>query len=132
MKMTILAKIKRIFKRKRRTQKSMLLIDFFAVMFILLIIVYVVAWILDALYTLVPKLTEFRNFINSFIGMTLVVGFLSTYLHDGNNNGIPDMVEKNIEEGKISSVDANSPVTRVATKVTETAQTVIKNNSTRS
>lgn len=132
MKMTILAKIKRIFKRKRRTQKAMLLIDFFAVMFILLIIVYVVAWVLDAIYTLVPKLTEFRNFINSFIGMTLVVGFLSTYLHDGNNNGIPDMVERNIEEGKISSVDSNSPVARVATKVTETAQTVIKNNSTRS
>lgn len=119
--MGVLDKLKSLFKRKRRRNKSnnrkpMVLINFFAIMFSLLIIVYVVAWILDAIYTLVPKLSEFRNFINSFIGMTLVVGFIATYLYDKDGDGVPDIIDKNVTDGKITTVDTVSS-TRISSKL---------------
>lgn len=117
----IFNRIKTFFKRKKKKQnrtnrKPMFLINFFAIMFSLLIIVYVIAWILDAIYTLVPKLSEFRNFINSFIGMTLVVGFIATYLYDKNGDGVPDIIDKNVSEGKITTVDTVSS-TRISSKL---------------
>lgn len=76
--------------KKKKVRESMEVIRLYAV----LIFFFIVWFTVDAVINHKPDLEEFREFFNSVIASSAVIGFLSRYLIDTDNDGRPDAAIK--------------------------------------
>lgn len=80
--------------RKKRVRESMEVIRLYAFLIFLMIILYIFWFTADAFLERKPNLESFREFFNSVIAGSAVIGFLSRYLVDKDNDGRPDEAVK--------------------------------------
>lgn len=80
--------------RKKRVRESMEVIRLYAFLIFLMIILYIFWFTADAFIERKPNLESFREFFNSVIAGSAVIGFLSRYLVDKDNDGRPDEAVK--------------------------------------
>lgn len=76
--------------RKKKVRESMEVIRLYAFLIFLMIILYIFWFTADAFIELKPNLESFREFFNSVIAGSAVIGFLSRYLVDRDGDGRPD------------------------------------------
>lgn len=76
--------------RKRKVRESMEVIRLYAFLIFLMIILYIFWFTADAFIEQKPNLESFREFFNSVIAGSAVIGFLSRYLVDRDGDGRPD------------------------------------------
>lgn len=75
---------------KKHVRESMEVIRLYAFLIFLMIILYIFWFTADAVLESKPNLDSFRDFFNSVIAGSAVIGFLSRYLVDTDNDGRPD------------------------------------------
>lgn len=80
--------------RKKRVRESMEVIRLYAFLIFLMIILYIFWFTADAIIEHKPNLDSFRDFFNSIIAGSAVIGFLSRYLVDRDGDGRPDEAVK--------------------------------------
>ena len=80
--------------RKRKVRESMEVIRLYAFLIFLFIILYIFWFTADAIIEHKPNLDAFRDFFNSIIAGSAVIGFLSRYLVDKDGDGRPDEAVK--------------------------------------
>lgn len=66
----------------------------FGFFYLLLFVLFIVAWTDDWLTKGKPELVILDNFIKTAAGATVVIAFIASYLVDKDKDGIPDAVEK--------------------------------------
>ena len=76
--------------RKKKVRESMEVIRLYAFLIFLMIILYIFWFTADAFIERKPNLESFREFFNSVIAGSAVIGFLSRYLVDRDGDGRPD------------------------------------------
>ncbi|WP_329756400.1 hypothetical protein [Allisonella histaminiformans] len=76
--------------RKKKVRESMEVIRFYAFLIFFFIVFYLFWFTVDAIIEHRPNLDAFRDFFNSIIAGSAVIGFLSRYLVDKNEDGRPD------------------------------------------
>lgn len=76
--------------RKRKVRESMEVIRLYAFLIFLMIFLYIFWFTVDAVVSHKPNLDSFRDFFNSVIAGSAVIGFLSRYLVDRDGDGRPD------------------------------------------
>lgn len=76
--------------RKKKVRESMEVIRLYAFLIIFFIILYIFWFTADAIIERRPNLDAFRDFFNSIIAGSAVIGFLSRYLVDKDEDGRPD------------------------------------------
>ena len=80
--------------RKRKVRESMEVIRLYAFLIFFFIFFYLFWFTADAIAERRPNLDAFRDFFNSIIAGSAVIGFLSRYLVDKDNDGRPDEAVK--------------------------------------
>lgn len=80
--------------RKKRVRESMEVIRLYAFLIFLMIFLYIFWFTADAVIAHRPNLESFRDFFNSVIAGSAVIGFLSRYLVDRDGDGRPDEAVK--------------------------------------
>ena len=78
------------FIRKKKVRESMEVIRLYAFLIFFFIILYIFWFTADAIIERRPNLDTFRDFFNSIIAGSAVIGFLSRYLVDTDGDGRPD------------------------------------------
>ena len=78
------------FIRKKRVRESMEVIRLYAFLIFFMIALYIFWFTADAVVSHKPNLDSFRDFFNSVIAGSAVIGFLSRYLVDKDGDGRPD------------------------------------------
>lgn len=78
------------FIRKKRVRESMEVIRLYAFLIFFFIVFYLFWFTADAIIEHRPNLDAFRDFFNSIIAGSAVIGFLSHYLVDVDGDGRPD------------------------------------------
>ena len=76
--------------RKRKVRESMEVIRLSAFLSFFFIFLYIFWFTADAIIEHRPNLDAFRDFFNSIIAGSAVIGFLSRYLVDKDEDGRPD------------------------------------------
>jgi len=76
--------------RKKKVRESMEVIQLYAFLIFFFIILYIFWFTADAIIEHRPNLDAFRDFFNSIIAGSAVIGFLSRYLVDTDGDGRPD------------------------------------------
>ena len=76
--------------RKKKVRESMEVIRLYAFLIFFFIILYIFWFTADAIIEHRPNLDAFRDFFNSIIAGSAVIGFLSRYLVDKDEDGRPD------------------------------------------
>lgn len=76
--------------RKTKVRESMEVIRLYAFLIFFFIILYIFWFTTDAVIAHRPNLDAFRDFFNSIIAGSAVIGFLSRYLVDKDEDGRPD------------------------------------------
>lgn len=76
--------------RKKKVRESMGVIRLYAFLIFFFIVFYLFWFTADAIIELRPNLDAFRDFFNSIIAGSAVIGFLSRYLVDRDGDGRPD------------------------------------------
>lgn len=76
--------------RKKKVRESMEVIRLYAFLIFFFIVFYLFWFTADAIIERRPNLDAFRDFFNSIIAGSAVVGFLSRYLVDTDEDGRPD------------------------------------------
>lgn len=76
--------------RKKKVRESMEVIRLYAFLIFFFIILYIFWFTADAVIARRPNLDAFRDFFNSVIAGSAVIGFLSRYLVDRDGDGRPD------------------------------------------
>lgn len=76
--------------RKKKIRESMEVIRLYAFLIFFFIILYIFWFTADAVIAHRPNLDAFRDFFNSVIAGSAVIGFLSRYLVDRDGDGRPD------------------------------------------
>jgi Fe2+ transport system protein B len=76
--------------RKRKVRESMEVIRLYAFLIFFFIVFYLFWFTADAVIAHRPNLDAFRDFFNSVIAGSAVIGFLSRYLVDTDEDGRPD------------------------------------------
>ena len=76
--------------RKRKVRESMEVIRLYAFLIFFFIVFYLFWFTADAVIAHRPNLDAFRDFFNSVIAGSAVIGFLSRYLVDKDGDGRPD------------------------------------------
>ena len=80
--------------RKKKVRESMEVIRLYAFLIFFFIILYIFWFTADAVVSHKPNLDSFRDFFNSVIAGSAVIGFLSRYLVDRDGDGRPDEAVK--------------------------------------
>lgn len=80
--------------KKKKVRESMEVIRLYAVLIFFFIVFFIFWFTVDAVINHKPDLEEFREFFNSVIASSAVIGFLSRYLIDTDNDGRPDAAIK--------------------------------------
>ncbi len=80
--------------RKRKVRESMEVIRLYAFLIFFFILFYLFWFTADAIIEHRPNLDAFRDFFNSIIAGSAVIGFLSRYLVDKDEDGRPDEAVK--------------------------------------
>lgn len=80
--------------RKRKVRESMEVIRLYAFLIFFFIVFYLFWFTADAVIAHRPNLDAFRDFFNSVIAGSAVIGFLSRYLVDRDGDGRPDEAVK--------------------------------------
>ena len=80
--------------RKKRVRESMEVIRLYAFLIFFMIFLYIFWFTVDAVIAHRPNLESFRDFFNSVIAGSAVIGFLSRYLVDRDGDGRPDEAVK--------------------------------------
>lgn len=80
--------------RKKKVRESMEVIRLYAFLIFFFIILYIFWFTADAIIEHRPNLDAFRDFFNSIIAGSAVIGFLSRYLVDKDGDGRPDEAVK--------------------------------------
>lgn len=80
--------------RKKKVRESMEVIRLYAFLIFFMIALYIFWFTADAVVSHKPNLDSFRDFFNSVIAGSAVIGFLSRYLVDADGDGRPDEVVK--------------------------------------
>lgn len=80
--------------RKKKVRESMEVIRLYAFLIFLMIFLYIFWFTADAVIAHRPNLESFRDFFNSVIAGSAVIGFLSRYLVDRDGDGRPDEAVK--------------------------------------
>ena len=80
--------------RKRKVRESMEVIRLYAFLIFFFIVFYLFWFTVDAIIEHRPNLDSFRDFFNSIIAGSAVIGFLSRYLVDTDGDGRPDEAVK--------------------------------------
>ena len=80
--------------RKKKVRESMEVIRLYAFLIFFCIILYIYWFTADAIIERRPNLDAFRDFFNSIIAGSAVIGFLSRYLVDVDGDGRPDEAVK--------------------------------------
>lgn len=76
--------------RKTKVRESMEVIRLYAFLMFFFIVFYLFWFTADAIIEHRPNLDAFRDFFNSIIAGSAVIGFLSRYLVDKDEDGRPD------------------------------------------
>lgn len=76
--------------RKTKVRESMEVIRLYAFLIFFFIVFYLFWFTADAVIERRPNLDAFRDFFNSIIAGSAVIGFLSRYLVDRDGDGRPD------------------------------------------
>lgn len=76
--------------RKKKVRESMEVIRLYAFLIFFMIALYIFWFTVDAVISHKPNLDSFRDFFNSVIAGSAVIGFLSRYLVDRDGDGRPD------------------------------------------
>lgn len=76
--------------RKKKVRESMEVIQLYAFLIFFFIVFYLFWFTADAVVSHKPNLDSFRDFFNSVIAGSAVIGFLSRYLVDKDGDGRPD------------------------------------------
>lgn len=76
--------------RKKKVRESMEVIRLYAFLIFFFIVFYLCWFTADAIIERRPNLDSFRDFFNSVIAGSAVIGFLSRYLVDTDGDGRPD------------------------------------------
>ena len=76
--------------RKKKVRESMEVIRLYAFLIFFFIVFYLFWFTADAIIERRPNLDAFRDFFNSIIAGSAVIGFLSRYLVDKDEDGRPD------------------------------------------
>ena len=76
--------------RKTKVRESMEVIRLYAFLIFFFIVFYLFWFTADAIIEHRPNLDAFRDFFNSIIAGSAVIGFLSRYLVDKDEDGRPD------------------------------------------
>ena len=76
--------------RKKKVRESMEVIRLYAFLIFFFIVFYLFWFTADAVIERRPNLDAFRDFFNSIIAGSAVIGFLSRYLVDRDGDGRPD------------------------------------------
>lgn len=76
--------------RKKKVRESMEVIRLYAFLIFFFIVFYLFWFTADAIIEHRPNLDAFRDFFNSIIAGSAVIGFLSRYLVDTDGDGRPD------------------------------------------
>ena len=82
------------FIRKKKVRESMEVIRLYAFLIFFFIVFYLFWFTADAIIERRPNLDAFRDFFNSVIAGSAVIGFLSRYLVDRDGDGRPDEAVK--------------------------------------
>lgn len=80
--------------RKKKVRESMEVIRLYAFLIFFFIVFYLFWFTADAIIEHRPNLDAFRDFFNSIIAGSAVIGFLSRYLVDVDGDGRPDEAVK--------------------------------------
>lgn len=80
--------------QKKRVRESMEVIRLYAFLIFFFIVFYLFWFTADAIIEHRPNLDAFRDFFNSIIAGSAVIGFLSRYLVDVDGDGRPDEAVK--------------------------------------
>ena len=80
--------------RKRKVRESMEVIRLYAFLIFFFIVFYLFWFTADAIIEHRPNLDAFRDFFNSIIAGSAVIGLLSRYLVDKDEDGRPDEAVK--------------------------------------
>lgn len=80
--------------RKKKVRESMEVIRLYAFLIFFFIVFYLFWFTADAIIEYRPNLDAFRDFFNSIIAGSAVIGFLSRYLVDKDGDGRPDEAVK--------------------------------------
>ena len=92
---------KRIFStkiiRKKKIRESMEVIRLYAFIIFMMIFLYLFWFTIEAIVSH-PDLESFREFFNSVIAGSAVIGFLSRYLVDADGDGRPDAAASKKED----------------------------------
>ena len=80
--------------RKKKVRESMEVIRLYAFLIFFMIALYIFWFTVDAVISHKPNLDSFRDFFNSVIAGSAVIGFLSRYLVDRDGDGRPDEAVK--------------------------------------
>ena len=80
--------------QKKRVRESMEVIRLYAFLIFFFIVFYLFWFTADAIIEHRPNLDAFRDFFNSLIAGSAVIGFLSRYLVDVDGDGRPDEAVK--------------------------------------
>ena len=80
--------------RKKKVRESMEVIRLYAFLIFFFIVFYLFWFTADAIIEHRPNLDAFRDFFNSIIAGSAVIGFLSRYLVDKDGDGRPDEAVK--------------------------------------
>lgn len=80
--------------RKKKIRESMEVIRLYAFLIFFMIALYIFWFTADAVIAHKPNLDSFRDFFNSVIAGSAVIGFLSRYLVDADGDGRPDEAVK--------------------------------------
>lgn len=80
--------------RKKKVRESMEVIRLYAFLIFFFIVFYLFWFTADAIISHKPNLDSFRDFFNSVIAGSAVIGFLSRYLVDKDGDGRPDEAVK--------------------------------------
>lgn len=80
--------------RKKKVRESMEVIRLYAFLIFFFIVFYLFWFTSDAIIQHRPNLDAFRDFFNSIIAGSAVIGFLSRYLVDKDGDGRPDEAVK--------------------------------------
>lgn len=80
--------------RKKKVRESMEVIRLYAFLIFFFIVFYLFWFTADAIIQHRPNLDAFRDFFNSIIAGSAVIGFLSRYLVDKDGDGRPDEAVK--------------------------------------
>lgn len=76
--------------RKKKVRESMEVIRLYAFLIFFFIVFYLLWFTADAVISRKPNLDSFRDFFNSVIAGSAVIGFLSRHLVDKDEDGRPD------------------------------------------